>query len=188
MTQRFLTIMRHATAGLTSDRDHTRTLTAEGLDEARRVGARIVERAEVPDRIFASTAMRCRQTRDALCAGIGLEVETEFEDALYNASAERLLYALACQDAPGSLLVLAHNPGVSMLALGLCAEHPAGASQQFEEASEEAQAERLLREQWLRMQGGFAPAATARFEVLGGWPELAPHTTDFLRFEEAPDP
>ena len=187
MTQRFLTIMRHATAGLMSDRDHTRPLTPEGLDEARRVGAQMVERAEVPDRIFASTALRCRQTRDALCAGLGLEVETEFEGALYNASAERILDSLACLDEPRSLLVLAHNPGVSMLALGLCAKRPAGASEQFEEASKEAQAERLLRKQWLRMQGGFAPAATARFEVRASWPELAAHTTDFLRFEDAPN-
>jgi phosphohistidine phosphatase SixA len=168
------------------DRDHARTLTPEGLDEARRVGVRMVERAEVPNRIITSTALRCRQTRDALCAGLGLEVETEFEDALYNASAERILDALACQDEPGSLLVLAHNPGVSMLALGLCAQRPAAAAHQKEEASQEAQAEGLLRKQWVRMQGGFAPAATARFAVRGSWPELAPHTTDFLRFEEAP--
>lgn len=186
MTQRFLTIMRHATAGLMSDRDHTRMLTPEGLDEARRVGVRMLERAEVPNRIITSTALRCRQTRDALCAGLGLEVETVFEDALYNASAERLLDALACQDAPGSLLVLAHNPGVSMLALGLCTKRPAGAARKNDEASQEAQAEDLLRKQWLRMQGGFAPAATARFAVRGSWSELAPHTTDFLRFEEAP--
>ena len=82
MTQRTLTIMRHATAALMSDRDHTRPLTPEGLDEAHRVGARMLERAEIPDRIFAATALRCRQTRDALCSGLGLEVETEFEDAL----------------------------------------------------------------------------------------------------------
>ncbi len=187
MAQRSLTLMRHATAGLASDRDHTRPLTPDGLDEARRVGARLVERAEVPDRILASTALRCRQTRDALCAGLGLEVETEFGDALYNASAEKLLDSLACQDAPGALLILAHNPGVSMLALGLCGKRPARDSHRFEEGSEESEAEGLLHKQWLHMQRGFAPAATARFEVRRGWAELAAHTTNFLRFEEAPD-
>lgn len=174
MTQRTLTLMRHATASLVSDRDHTRPLTSTGLDEARAVGVRMRERVEVPDRIFSSTALRCRQTRDALCAGIGVEVETEFEDALYNASEERLLDALSCQDEPGSLLILAHNPGISMLALGLIGRRPRA-----------AQTGTALRKQWLRMQGGFAPAATARFEVQASWPELAPHTTDFLNFEEA---
>jgi len=188
MAQRFLTIMRHATAGPISDRDNTRPLTPEGLDEARRVGARMRERKELPNRIFASTATRCRQTRDALCAGLGIEVETEFEGALYNASAERLLDALASQEEEGSLLILAHNPGVSMLALGLCTPGAAGTPPQSGATSEKAQAEHSLRDQWLRMQRGFAPAAAARFEVLGSWPELAPHTTEFLRFEEAPPP
>ncbi|MFK7898617.1 MAG: histidine phosphatase family protein [Myxococcota bacterium] len=189
MTQRTFTIMRHATATLISDRDHTRPLKPEGLDEASRVGALMTQRAEAPDRILSSTALRCRQTRDALCAGIGREVETEFDDALYNASEHQLLDVLAGQDDAGSLLLLAHNPGVSMLALALCPGRPSQASadharpEDQPRATEEA---RALRKQWLRMQGGFAPAAHARFEVLASWPELAPHSTHFLRFEEAP--
>lgn len=185
MPQRFLTIMRHATATLVSDRDHTRPLTPAGLDEARGVGQRMLASGEKPDRIFASTALRCRQTRDALCAGLGLEIETEFEDALYNASAEGLLDALAVQDEPGSLLILAHNPGVSMLALGLCADRKIRREAPSPGVgAEPSQNERLLHTQRIRMQGGFAPASTARFEVRADWPELAVHTTRFLGFAE----
>lgn len=190
MTQRILTIMRHATATLVSDRDHNRALTPLGLDEARSVGQRMLDRGEEPDRIFASTALRCRQTRDALCAGLGYEIETEFEGALYNASAESLLDALAVQDEPGSLLLLAHNPGVSMLAIGLCTGQKTrtGVSSPGGSEADASQAENPLHPQWRRMQGGFAPASTARFEVRASWPELAAHTTRFLGFEEPPAP
>jgi len=113
-----------------------------------RVGARLVELDAVPDRVLSSSAIRCRETFESLCIGLKKRPPVDFEDALYNSSPDELLHGLAPwfaeDDEPETILLLAHNPGVSMLAFDL------GQGQDSDEA--------LLR-------SGFAPATFALFEI-----------------------
>ena len=142
--------MRHATADPGDGRDRARELTDGGKDEAHRVGRWLASEGRGPDRILCSSALRCRQTSQALCAGLGRNVATEFEDRLYNAPAETLFDSLT--DLEGeNVLLIAHNPGISHLALGLAGES-AGTTP---------------------LRSGFAPATIACFEINSSWSMLS---------------
>lgn len=173
MEPRQLIIMRHATADAGRGRDRDRPLTPLGLDEARRVGVRLRELGPSPDRVLCSTALRCRETCRSLLAGLGREPSVEFDEALYNADAGGLLDAIAHVVEPRRVLLIAHNPGVSMLALSLSAGREG-------EASGEAggPAAGIVR--------GFAPATIACFRVESEWAELSPASARIERFERAP--
>jgi phosphohistidine phosphatase len=160
-----LIIMRHATANSGAGRDHDRTLTAAGQDEARRVGLSIRSQGPIPERVFCSSAVRCRETWQALSSGLGSVVTVDFVTDLYNASPESLLYCLAGVADEQSVLILAHNPGVSVLALELARGNEEGVT---------------------RLRAGFAPAAIACFEIEGPWSLLSPASARLTRFERPP--
>ena len=165
MGPRQLIVMRHATASSGGGRDHDRPLTSRGHDEARRVGLSIRSRGPIPERVLCSSALRCRETWQGLSASIDSTATVDFEDALYNASPESLLHCLAGVVDEQSVLILAHNPGVSMLALELA------------RGDEKSVA---------RLRAGFAPAAIACFEIEGPWSLLSPSSARLTRFERAP--
>jgi len=180
MQKRHLILMRHATAGSGGGRDHERRLTARGLDEAHRVGVALASAGPVPDHVLCSSAIRCRETWDAVRAGLGLEarsdsdaadsvstdsVSTDFEKDLYNASADEILRVLAGASDARSVLLLAHNPGVSMMALELARGSDVGLE---------------------RMRSGFTPASIACFEIEGDWSSLSATSASWLRFERGP--
>lgn len=168
MSRRRLILMRHATAAASSGRDVDRPLTARGLDEAQRVGARLRAAGPLPDRVLVSSARRCRETWQALASALAADrpgaIAVEFDDRLYDASTGTLIEVVRDETAAEVLLVLAHNPGISRLALEL------GRSN-FEDES-------VLRD-------GFAPATLAVFEVSGEWQDLSAFTTHLERFERA---
>jgi len=165
MGPRQLIVMRHATASSGGGRDHDRTLTSQGHDEARRVGLSIRSRGPIPERVLCSSALRCRETWQALSASIDSTATVDFEDALYNASPESLLHCLAGVVDEQSVLILAHNPGVSVLALELARGDEKSVT---------------------RLRAGFAPAAIACFEIDGPWSLLSPSSARLTRFERAP--
>lgn len=163
--QRQLIVMRHATANPGSGRDHARTLTARGRDEARRVGLSLRSQGPIPELILCSSAIRCRETWRAVSAALGFTATVDFEDELYNASPESLLHRLTEVVNEQSVLLLAHNPGVSVLALELG---------------------RGDEENVTRLRGGFAPAAIACFEIEGPWSQLSSGSARLTRFERMP--
>lgn len=171
MGTRRLILMRHATAATGGGRDFDRPLTDAGRDEARRVGERLRILAQAPTRVISSSARRCQETWAAVCAGLGPDgpepAAVEQDEALYNASPRELLEAIrdVVDGVDGTLLVVAHNPGISLLALEL--------------GRAEAQDE-------LRLRDGFAPATVAVFAVERPWSELAAASARLLRFERAP--
>jgi phosphohistidine phosphatase len=165
MEQRQLIVMRHATANPGDGRDHARTLTAQGQDEARRVGLALRAHGPIPDRTLCSSAIRCRETLQALSAGLGTTSAVDFEDSLYNASPESLLHGLAGVIDERRVLLLAHNPGVHMLALDLARGDEASIT---------------------RLRAGFAPATIACFEISGQWSLLSSGSARLTRFERAP--
>lgn len=158
-------VMRHATASSGGGRDHDRTLTSRGHDEARRVGLSIRSRGPIPERVLCSSALRCRETWQALSASIDSIATVDFEDALYNASPESILHCLAGVVDEQSVLILAHNPGVSMFALELARGDEKSVT---------------------RLRAGFAPAAIACFEIEGPWSLLSSSSARLTRFERTP--
>lgn len=165
MGPRQLIVMRHATASSGGGRDHDRTLTSRGHDEARRVGLSIRSRGPIPERVLCSSALRCRETWQALSASIDSIATVDFEDALYNASPESILHCLAGVVDEQSVLILAHNPGVSMFALELARGDEKSVT---------------------RLRAGFAPAAIACFEIEGPWSLLSSSSARLTRFERTP--
>ena len=67
----------------------------------------------VIDRIISSTALRARTTAEAF--GTEFDVPVELDVELYHAPARTLLRKAAATDA-SSVMVVAHNPGISELA------------------------------------------------------------------------
>jgi phosphohistidine phosphatase len=167
--------MRHATADPATGHDRDRELTSCGKDDAHRVGSWLARDGRIPTLILCSTALRCRETHAALVAGLGREIPVEFDDGLYDAPAEALLDSLmdlsitrpdeSTVDRREVVLLIAHNPGISRLALDLAG------------AGDDAVA----------LRTGFFPATTARFELSGDWSSLGPdgaRLTGFTRARE----
>jgi phosphohistidine phosphatase len=165
MKQHQLIIMRHATANPGGGRDHARTLTSRGQDEAQQVGLSLRSQGAIPERVLCSSAIRCRETWQAVSAGLGSDAIVDLEDDLYNASPASLLQCLAGVVDEQSVLLLAHNPGVSVLALEL-------ASGDEESVN--------------RLRAGFAPAAIACFEIEGSWSLVSSASARLTRFERTP--
>ena len=109
------------------------------------MGEALSERGFVPDRALVSSATRTRQTWDLVHEALG-DVEVEFLEALYNAEPDVLRHAVEDrEDQAGCLAIVAHNPGVHLLAL---------------EYLEDAAASPHLLD---RMAGGFPPGSAAIF-------------------------
>ena len=160
---RTLILMRHAKQSGLAASDHERPLTDEGREAAHRVGETLRREGRVPDHALSSTALRCRQTWECVAAAFDAPREATFEPSLYNASAAGLLDGLTLVDDDiETLLLLAHNPGISVLALELA-------------GGDDAARDALRR--------GFTPATTARFEIEGPWSTVSPRTARFLRFD-----
>jgi len=112
--------------------DHARRLTHSGIEEARRAG------------------------------GLRSSPRVEFDASLYNASAQTLIDALIGIVEGETLLLLAHNPGVSVLTLELA--HPDAA-------------------ETTGLRAGFAPASMALFEIDASGSPPSKRNAELVRFE-----
>lgn len=144
-----LILMRHAKTerAPASGSDRDRALTARGHADATLMARVMAGRGLRPDLVLVSTATRTRQTWDDMHEAFG-DVEVRLEPSLYNAPADiiRCLVEAAGEQA-GCLLVLAHNPGIHLLAVDYLVESAASPS--------------VLD----KMAGGFPTGACAVFEV-----------------------
>ncbi len=144
-----LILMRHAKAkrAAVSGGDHARALTDRGRADAILMGRVLAERGLRPDLALVSDAIRTHQTWDELHEVFG-DVEVRIEPRLYNATPDVIrTFAEASEEAAGCLLILAHNPGVQLLA--------------HEYLVESAASPAVLD----RLAGGFPTGAAAVFEV-----------------------
>jgi phosphohistidine phosphatase len=134
---RQLLLLRHAEAAAVppgspaapGSRDFDRPLTPRGHSQAQRA-ARLLQQAGLqPDLIMASPAVRARDTAAIVAAQLGYPREVDQQPALYQAGAPALLSALQrCEAGAQTVLLVAHNPGLSELAQGLAgAQRLAGA-------------------------------------------------------------
>lgn len=106
--------------------DHARELTPRGVDDARDIARHLLEMGQIPERVLCSTARRTRQTwlcLEDVWSEVGHFPVLRFDDALYLASAERILDEVREVDgACEHLMVLGHNPGIHHAAVELARE------------------------------------------------------------------
>jgi len=144
-----LILMRHAEAerAAGSGRDHDRVLSARGRLDAAAMGRALAARGLRPDLALVSPAARTRQTWELLHDAFG-DVEVRADEPLYNGGSDILRRLVeSAEDAAGCLMVVAHNPGIHLLAVEYLVESAASPS--------------VLE----RMSGGFPPGAAAIFTV-----------------------
>jgi len=110
-----LVLVRHAKSDWADPSldDHDRPLNARGLRDAPTMAQRLVETGLRPDTIIASTALRAATTAEFFGAAFGLPVERQ--ERLYGAPAALLLGA-AAETGARSVVVVAHDPGMTVLA------------------------------------------------------------------------
>ena len=116
-----LALVRHAKSDGrdASFDDHDRPLNDRGVRDAPRMAHQLAAAGFRPDRILASTALRARTTAADFAAEFG--IETELDPELYGAPAEVLLHAAGAAGV-SCVLVVAHDPGMSVLAARLSDE------------------------------------------------------------------
>ena len=116
---RRLILLRHAKAErrAASGDDRDRALTPAGRSDAAAVGHALAAAGLVPDLALVSPAARTRETFEAMAASLP-DVHLHPDPALYDASAAALRDA-AEQASADTVLVVAHNPGVGVLAASL---------------------------------------------------------------------
>ena len=117
-----LAVMRHAKSswGDESLDDFDRPLNDRGQRAARLVGREANKRKIDFDRVFASPALRVRQTLNGFAEGYSSPLDIELEPDLYGASMGHLVERV--RRIPGTIhapLLVGHNPGLHRLALQL---------------------------------------------------------------------
>jgi phosphohistidine phosphatase len=110
-------LLRHAKSGWAEPGQHDfdRTLDAEGYAEAEIVADKAADRGYRPDLVLSSTAMRCRQTADAVRRAISETIEPLFIDELYNGSLGIYSEVLSAQHSSSSVMLIGHNPTIQEL-------------------------------------------------------------------------
>ena len=162
--RRKLVVMRHAAAETVADSDASRALTRRGARDAAIAGKWLVDQTFVPDHALVSSALRTRQTWEAMARAAGWDLSPEVQPALYAAGAESALDLLRAVPVEATqLVVLGHNPTVSYLALMLA------------DGAGDPVAMRA-------MGAGYPTSATALFEVESGWRELSYSTATLQAF------
>jgi phosphohistidine phosphatase len=113
-----LALVRHAKSDWGDPHldDHDRPLNERGLRDAPRMARRFADSAFRPDLILSSTAVRARATAAAFGSATGVAVTVQ--ERLYGAPAGLLLSA-AAESGSNAVVVVAHDPGMSMLAAQL---------------------------------------------------------------------
>ncbi len=157
-----LYLLRHAKAERDADsgEDFDRPLAARGRRDAESLGRELSAKNWRPDLIVTSTSVRTLETAAHLTAAWPTLISITKDKDLYLASAARIMSCVrAAPDSAGSLMIVAHNPGLEEFALKL-AGHVAGDA---------------LR----RMQKKFPTCALAVFDLsIDHWARASP---DFAR-------
>lgn len=111
-----LALVRHAKSdwGDPGLADHDRPLNERGIADAPRMAERLAASGFAPDVLLSSTAVRARTTAEAF--GRRLQTAVSLRDQLYGAAPAEILREVAAQPQADTVLVVAHDPGLSILA------------------------------------------------------------------------
>ncbi len=110
---RQLILLRHAKSSWVNPdlNDFDRPLNKRGQRSAKTLGKWLRKSGYAPEVTYCSTARRTRETWEAL----KLDGSLQLMEELYHASPDRMLGVLHGSEA-SSVLMIAHNPGISALA------------------------------------------------------------------------
>ncbi len=118
-----LCLLRHAKSDWSNPGldDFDRPLNERGLKTADFMARFIASSPWRPDGVLCSTACRARETFAPLQRLLGHKVSAQFSDKLYHALPDELLEQARelAPDHVQTLLIVAHNPGLSLLAADL---------------------------------------------------------------------
>jgi len=120
---RTLSLLRHAKSDWDSPdlSDISRPLSRRGRKAAPMMGRFMASQSLLPDYVLCSNAARTRQTLELLAPELDCAPKVKHEDELYLASSGAMLARLRSVKAKyDHVLLIAHNPGMHGLALGLC--------------------------------------------------------------------
>jgi phosphohistidine phosphatase len=163
-----LFLLRHAKSSWDDPAlgDHDRPLAPRGRRAAELVSAHMVRSAVVPDLVLCSSARRCRETLERIASALRDETPVLVERELYAGSKDELLARLkSVPETVGSVMVVAHNPGIEQLALGL-----AGRGAEL-----------------VRVERKYPTGALATLVFDGAWRELKPHSGELVAFVRPKD-
>lgn len=163
---RTLVLVRHAKAAWPDDdtSDHDRPLTGRGRRNAGQIGRWLHDNSIVPDYAVVSSASRTRETYDVLVDELAKEPELHVTDDAYAAGAGDLLDLVRAVPAgTQTALLVAHNPGIGMLASLLDDESTNVPERQ-------------------QMRISYRTSACALFEVDLPWAQLDPGTARLIAY------
>ncbi|MEJ6509657.1 MAG: histidine phosphatase family protein [Octadecabacter sp.] len=103
--------------------DHARTINTRGREAAAAIGKWLVANGYQPDLVLISDAVRAVETSELVLAALDPNTTTKYKPSLYHASPDTILDIVQREDAK-CIAVIAHNPGIGMLAFGLAAQAP----------------------------------------------------------------
>ena len=115
---RQLFILRHGKSDWNyAASDFDRPLKKRGKQDAKNLGAWLLQQNQLPDYIVCSPAKRARQTAEKLCDQIGFSTQLlEYDQQIYAAELEDLLSVLSnCPDDAERIMLVGHNPGLEEL-------------------------------------------------------------------------
>ena len=114
-------ILRHAKADRpTGVADVDRPLTGRGHADAAAAGAWLASRGYPPDVVLCSPAKRTRQTWHGVALALSGAPDVRYEPDLYAGGVDAVLSLIASvPGSAGTVLVVGHNPTVSMLSARL---------------------------------------------------------------------
>ncbi|KRF34494.1 phosphoglycerate mutase [Nocardioides sp. Soil805] len=159
--------MRHSKSESWGESDQGRALEPRGRDDATATGRWLAERGFVPDHALVSTAVRTRETWEAVAEAAGWDVEPDFDTGLYAAGPEAALDLI--REVPPTatdVIVIGHNPTVAYLA------------QLLDDGAGDADA-------GAAMAGGYPTSAVTVLEYDGAWVELDMASASVVAFHVA---
>jgi phosphohistidine phosphatase len=116
MTARTLVLLRHAKADRPAGlADVDRPLTDRGHADASAAGAWLTSKGYVPDLVICSPAKRTRQTWHGVALSLPSAPSVRYEKRVYSGRAQDLLSLVTgAEDDIGTVLLIGHNPSVSL--------------------------------------------------------------------------
>lgn len=124
-----LYLLRHAKAGwaLPGQKDFDRTLDDTGFADAEIVADMAADQGLRPDLVLCSSAVRCRQTADALRRAMTEDLEIRYIDGLYVGGENVYRDIIGSQDPTlSALMVVGHNPVIEDILREILGEDTAG--------------------------------------------------------------
>jgi phosphohistidine phosphatase len=112
-----LVLVRHAKAVSDSGgSDRARELAGRGRKDAAKIGGWLDARLSRIDAVWSSTAVRARQTFEAIAERLTAAPVAELRDDLYDAGPDDMLELLReADDSVSVLVVVGHNPAIERL-------------------------------------------------------------------------